>query len=118
MKEESRESYEVMAAQREEMKLREEKERKEMLEALMGGYQVEELLETAVKEAIKKKGADRRKGGGKGLGKPVFPQVGAGNRVTKKVGDGRVPNCDWRRAPAEVECCSVFCLLLLFLIHT
>ena len=58
----------MMEAQREEMKQREEKERMEMLEALMGGYQVEELLESAVKAALKKKAAGRKKGGRRGMG--------------------------------------------------
>ena len=72
-----------MAAQREEMRQREKKERMEMLEALMGGYQVEDLLESAVKAVAERKaGGWKRKG--KGTGKPTFPQVAAGNRVTKK----------------------------------
>jgi len=47
LREDNKEAHEVMAAQREEMRQREKKERMEMLEALMGGYQVEDLLESA-----------------------------------------------------------------------
>jgi len=83
LSEDNREEHEVMVAQKEEMKQREEKERMEMLEALMGGYQVEEMLESAVKAAVRKKTGGRKKGGGKGTGKPAFPQVGAGSRVAK-----------------------------------
>jgi len=54
--EDNKEAHEVMVAQREEMKQREEKERMEMLEALMGGYQVEELQELAVSAAVKNVG--------------------------------------------------------------
>jgi len=80
LREDNKEAHEVMAAQREEMRQREKKERMEMLEALMGGYQVEDLLESAVKVVAERKA--KRKG--KGTGKPAFPQVAAGNRVTKK----------------------------------
>jgi len=83
LREDNKEAHEVMAAQREEMRQREKKERMEMLEALMGGYQVEDLLESAVKAVAERKAGGRERKG-KGTGKPAFPQVAAGNRVTKK----------------------------------
>jgi len=49
LREDNKEAHEVMDAQREEMRKREKKERMEMLQALIGSYQVEELLESAVK---------------------------------------------------------------------
>jgi len=83
LREGNKEAHEVMAAQREEIRQREKKERMEMLEALMGGYQVEDLLESAVKAVVERK-AGGRKRKSKGTGKPAFSQVAAGNRVTKK----------------------------------
>jgi len=83
LREDNKEAHEVMATQREEIRQREKKKRMEMLEALMGGYQVEDLLESAVKAVAEMKtGGQKRKG--KGTRKPAFPQVVVGNRVTKK----------------------------------
>jgi len=81
LREDNREAHEVMAPQREEVRKREKKERMEMLEALMGGYQVEEPLESAVKAVGERKAGGKRKS--KGNVKPAFPQVAAGSRVAK-----------------------------------
>jgi len=72
LREDNKEAHEVMATQREEMRQREKKERMEILEVLMGGYQVEDLLESAVKAVAERK-AGGRKRKGKGTRKPAFP---------------------------------------------
>lgn len=79
MRQEAREGAEVAAAQREEERKQKEKEEGEMLRALMGDYQVEELMAAATEGR-----AAKRKTKGRDMGKPNFPQVGTGSRVQKR----------------------------------